>query len=68
MLLYLSCMYKASPELVLLLIESCAAAAVERDYEGRTPLHVACTDSAMVEVIFLILDKYPGVVMEEDNY
>eukprot|EP00957_Ditylum_brightwellii_P170591 12985207-Ditylum_brightwellii.AAC.1 len=54
--------------MILLLIQSNPDAIRERNKEGMTPLHSACSYQASVEVVSLLLEIWPAAVMEKDNY
>jgi len=60
--------HKESLDTVSLLLESWPDASREKDSNGLTPLHYACSNGASLDVVSLLLKSWPGAVREKDSF
>lgn len=59
--------FRASADVVMLLLELDPNAGAARDYIGRTPLHCACAYGSAAEVVKILADTRQGAVKERDR-
>mmetsp|Transcript_7536 Transcript_7536/g.10975 ORF Transcript_7536/g.10975 Transcript_7536/m.10975 type:complete len:143 (-) Transcript_7536:696-1124(-) len=57
--LHIACLFRASLDVLSLLLEKCPELGMEVNPFEDTPLHIACKEKASFEVVSLLLEKCP---------
>uniref|UniRef100_A0A6U3R716 Uncharacterized protein n=1 Tax=Ditylum brightwellii TaxID=49249 RepID=A0A6U3R716_9STRA len=66
--LHIACLFRASLDVLSLLLEKCPELGMEVNPFEDTPLHIACKEKASFEVVSLLLEKCPEAAKKENKF